>query len=251
MRCLLFILCLTLISLQSHFEVLADSKGRFDFEKTGRVFWEVHSKEKLVALTFDDGPHPLYTPQILDILAKYDARATFFVIGKNAEKYPDIIRKQVDAGHEIANHTYQHDYDIHVSATKLEQEIKKTSNIIYSITGYTPSLFRPVGGYYNDTIVKTALKNDNYVIMWGWHQDTKDWSQPGTKKIIHNVISDTKPGDIILLHDSGGNRTQTVEALDKILAVFKKEGYECVTVSELLYRTQPTLPVSLRIFLHF
>ncbi|MGE8207781.1 polysaccharide deacetylase family protein [Heyndrickxia sp. NPDC080065] len=233
---LLFNLC------SGHNIQAASNKGRIELEKSGEVFWEVKTKEKMVALTFDDGPHPLYTPQILDTLAKYRAKATFFVIGAHAAEYPYIIKRQVDEGHEIANHTYNHNYRLYKNANYLKNELKKTSNTIQSIAGYQPSLFRPVGGYYNDLIINTAVKNDYRVIMWSWNHDTKDWRKPGVNKIINNVISDTRPGDIILLHDAGGDRSQTVKALDKILAALQKKGYECVTVSEMLYRSKAILP---------
>lgn len=226
----------------------ASTKGRMFYEKTGKVFWDVKTNEKIVALTFDDGPSPTFTPQILDTLAKYQAKATFFVIGEHAEKYPEIIKRQAEEGHEIANHTYNHHYDLTVNPANLKRELKQTANTIFSITGYYPSLFRPVGGYYDETIINTAIKNGYQIIMWSWHQDTKDWTRPGANKIAHSVTSDTQPGDIVLMHDSGGDRTQTVQALDKILATLKKEGYECVTVSELLYRSKGILPSPLYLF---
>ncbi|MGE6261250.1 polysaccharide deacetylase family protein [Heyndrickxia sporothermodurans] len=232
-------------------ELSASSKGRMEFEKTGKVFWDVHAKDKMVALTFDDGPSSVFTPQILDLLAKYHAKATFFVIGEHVEEFPQIIKRQVDEGHEIANHTYHHYYSVRKNIKNLNAELKQTSNIIQSITGYRPSLFRPVGGYYNENIIHTAIKNDFKIIMWSWHQDTEDWKRPGVNKIVNNVISDTRPGDIILMHDAGGNRSQTVKALDKILATLQKEGYECVTVSEMLYRAKGILPNPSQLFPFF
>lgn len=214
---------------------LATEKGRPYYEKKGYVLWEIKTEEKVIALTFDDGPHTTFTPQILDLLAKYDAKATFFVIGERAEKYPELIRKLDDQGHEIANHTYTHPHSITVE--NLERELKKTNEIIYDITGSYPLLYRPVGGSYNERIINTAVENGYKVIMWSWHQDTKDWKMPGVNNIVTTVLSGATPGNIVLFHDAGGNRSQTVQALEQILPALTQKGYKFVTVSELLERT--------------
>jgi peptidoglycan-N-acetylglucosamine deacetylase len=210
---------------------------RFKFEKTGQVFWDIKTKKKLVALTFDDGPDPIFTPQILDALAKYDAKATFFVIGAEAEKYPEMIRREANEGHEIANHTYRHHFRDHFQPNILKEELEKTSKVIERISGQTPSLYRPHSGYYNEMIVNTAVSNGYSVVLWSWHQDTKDWKRPGIRKITQNVVSDTKPGDIVIFHDAGGDRKQTVKAVENILKILYQNGFECVTVSELLQQT--------------
>ncbi|MEK3889520.1 polysaccharide deacetylase family protein [Bacillus sp. FSL K6-3431] len=220
-------------------ESMAEIHDRAYYEKTGDVIWDISVEEKVIALTFDDGPHYIYTPQILDVLAKYDAKATFFVIGKHAEEYPDLILREKAEGHEIANHTYSHPHPNSKRATYelLEKELKKTDEIIFNITGSNPIFYRPVGGDYNDEIVNTAVQQGFRVIMWSWHQDTQDWKMPGVNKIVTKVMSGASPGDIVLFHDAGGDRSQTVEALKKILPALKKQGYEFVTVSELLQRT--------------
>ncbi|WP_445678146.1 polysaccharide deacetylase family protein [Psychrobacillus sp. FSL H8-0484] len=207
-------------------------KGRRYYEKTGEVVWEIDTEEKVVALTFDDGPHPKYTAEILDLLASYNAKATFFIVGENAEKKPELILRQYNEGHEIANHTYTH--PLKTTLPKLEVEIKKTNDLIYSITGYYPELFRPVEGQYTDSLVQSLVKNGYKVIMWSWHQDTEDWKNPGVHRIVKTVLNGTEPGNVILFHDGGGNRSQTVKALEKILPELQKQGYEFVTISELL-----------------
>ena len=214
---------------------LATEKGRPYYEKKGYILWEIKTEEKVIALTFDDGPDQTYTTQILDLLAKYDAKATFFVIGERAEKFPDLIRKLDDEGHEIANHTYTHSHSI--TAENLEKELKKTNELIHDITGTYPLLYRPVGGSYNDRIINTAVENGYKVIMWSWHQDTKDWKRPGVNNIITTVLSGATPGNIVLFHDAGGDRSQTVTALENILPALEQKGYKFVTVSELLDRT--------------
>ena len=209
----------------------ATEKDRPYYEDKGYVLWDIKTEEKIIALTFDDGPHATYTPQILDVLDKYDAKATFFVIGEHAKKFPDIILREKDEGHEIANHTYTHPYS--KTAEVLKTELIKTNEAIYDIIGTYPSLYRPVGGSYNDRIINIALENGFRVVMWSWHQDTKDWKRPGVNNIVTTVLSGAKPGDVVLFHDAGGDRSQTVQALEEILPALKKQGYEFVTVSEL------------------
>ncbi|WP_146547776.1 polysaccharide deacetylase family protein [Rummeliibacillus suwonensis] len=224
--------CVLVISIcYATFSYAAD-KGRKYYEQTGQVLWDVQTKEKVIALTFDDGPDPRYTSQILEVLAKYDAKATFFMLGKSAEKYPEIVKRQFNEGHELANHTYSHPFKI--GGSKLKEELKKTNDIIYNITGYAPTLFRPVGGIYTDDIINTAKKSGYKVVIWSWHLDTQDWKSPGVRKISKKVLDGASPGDVVLFHDGGGNRTQTIKALEQILPVLKKRGYKFVTVSELM-----------------
>lgn len=199
------------------------------------IVWSVPTNEKMVAITFDDGPDILYTPDILAILKQYDAKATFFVVGFRAEKYPDMIKRQMNEGHEIANHTYKHIDFRGKSKQTIEEEIKKGGDVLYHITGKRPTLFRPPFGYYNKQIIDTAKQQGYTVVMWSKHQDTRDWQNPGTSRIVRRVISRIQPGQIILFHDHGsGSRKQTVQALKEILPILKEKGYIFVTVSELL-----------------
>lgn len=209
-----------------------ENKGRRYYEQTGEVVWEIKTTDKIVAITFDDGPDPEYTPRVLELLAQYDAKATFFIIGQNAEKNPELVLRQYEEGHELANHTFTHPWT--TSVPKLDKELKQTNEIIFSITGFRPTLFRPVGGQYTDDMISTAVKNGFKVVMWSWHQDTEDWANPGVQKIVDTVLTGTKPGNVILFHDAGGDRRQTLQALDKILPELKKQGYQFVTISELL-----------------
>ncbi len=211
-------------------------KGRPYYEETGEVVWDIKTEDKIVALTFDDGPHPKYTAAVLDLLAKYDAKATFFIIGKNAEKYPELVLRSYTEGHELANHTYTHPFK--VSIKKLQEELQQTNDTIYSITGFSPVLFRPVGGNYTDAMINAAVKDGYKVVMWSWHQDTQDWKEPGVRKIVQKVMKGTRPGDVILFHDGGGNRKQTIQALEEILPALKKQGYTFVTIPELIESKQ-------------
>ncbi|EOQ15623.1 hypothetical protein KQ3_05074 [Bacillus cereus B5-2] len=226
--------------------IYAFTDSRKEYEKTGKVIWEVNTKEKIVALTFDDGPHPIFTPQILDILAKYNTKATFFVAGNKVKRFPAILIREVKEGHEIANHTYNHIYDKNMTAAKLTSELNRTDEVIKQITGYKPTLYRPVGGLHNDLIINTAIQNGKLVILWSWHQDPQDWRSPAASQISKHIIKGVQPGNIILLHDWNGSEfsqtSQTVEALESILIHFKNNGYTCVTVSEMLYRSIKIIP---------
>jgi peptidoglycan-N-acetylglucosamine deacetylase len=214
------------------FDRINAEKGRQFYEESGHILWDIKTDEKVVALTFDDGPHPKYTQQILDLLKQYDAKGTFFVVGQLAEKSPEVVLRMYENGHEVANHTYTHPSTKSVS--KIMEEISKTNNTIYSITGFSPNLFRPVEGIYTDEIVNEVVKNGYKIVMWSWHQDTEDWKDPGVDKIVNKVLGGLKNGDVVLFHDGGGNREQTVKALEKILPELKRRGYKFITISEMI-----------------
>lgn len=207
-------------------------RGRKFYEETGKIIWDIKTKEKVVALTFDDGPHEKHTTQILDLLEKYNAKGTFFIVGEQAEKNPEIVLRMYEEGHELANHTFTHPNSTNVS--KIRKEIKQTNDTIYSITGYTPNLFRPVEGQYTDAMIEEVVKDGFQVVMWSWHQDTEDWKNPGVNKIVKTVLKGTKEGDVILFHDGGGNRAQTVKALEQILPELQNKGYNFVTIKDLI-----------------
>ncbi|WP_213581874.1 polysaccharide deacetylase family protein [Paenibacillus sp. J2TS4] len=218
----------------NHNSVLSD-KGRDYYEARGEIVWEVKTEEKVIALTFDDGPNPVQTAQILDLLKQYDARATFFVVGRRMEKFPDLARREVAEGHELANHTYSHRYfKKSTPIDQIRQEIVKNQQLITSITGQKPHLFRPPGGFYNDNVVKASRDAGYLTVLWSWHQDTKDWSSPGVNKIVRKVLDNARNGDIVLFHDHVERNPQTVEALKQILPELKQRGFRFVTVSELL-----------------
>jgi polysaccharide deacetylase family sporulation protein PdaB len=189
---------------------------------------------KYVALTFDDGPHPAYTEKILDILKKNNAKATFFVIGKNAECYPEILRKVHESGNEIGNHTYSHPDMKKIAIEKAADEILKTQDIIYNITGKKPKLFRAPGGIFSDELVCAVEDMDYKPILWSWRQDTKDWSLPKVENVVKNVMKNLQDGDIILFHDYNVKGSPTPKALELLLPLLKEKGYTTVTVSELL-----------------
>lgn len=220
------------------------SKDRSYYEARGEAVWDVPMERKVVALTFDDGPDPRQTTEILDLLKQYQAKATFFVVGEKAALHPELLQRERAEGHEIANHTYSHMYfNPNVSQSKLQQEIIKTQETITEHTGQVPHLFRPPGGVFNERLIRIAKENGYLVVLWSWHQDTKDWRSPGVQFIVQKVLKNICGGDIILFHDwvEGPKHSQTAEALKTILPTLRERGYSFVTVSELV-ESQHTLP---------
>lgn len=209
-------------------------KDRDYYEARGEIVWEVPTDSQVIALTFDDGPDPKYTPQIASLLKAYNAKATFFVVGSRVKQCPQVARQLVQEQHELANHTYSHPSIQGLSKQRLRDEIVRTQDTILKYTGVQPLLFRPPGGYYSEKIVEVAKQAGFLVVMWSWHQDTRDWSDPGVKKITDKVLKNARNGDIVLFHDYGGKRDQTVEALRQILPELQRRGYKFVTVSELM-----------------
>ncbi|MGZ9583448.1 polysaccharide deacetylase family protein [Paenibacillus marinisediminis] len=232
-KMVMFTLCFMLICTPAY--SAPAKKDRLYYEKRGDIIWEVKTKQKLIALTFDDGPDPRQTTEILKLLNQYGAKSTFFVIGKRVARYPELVRTILADGHEIANHTYNHVYfDRHTSEQRIRQELEQTQQAIRSAANYEPTLFRPPGGMYNDLIVNTAKSIPLKSIMWSWHQDTRDWSLPGVNRITEKVLNNARNGDIVLFHDFVSGRSQTKAALEIILPELKKQGFQFVTVTELL-----------------
>jgi len=195
---------------------------------------------KYVALTFDDGPDPAYTPEILDILKEKEVRATFFLVGEKAKSYPEIAKRIIEEGHSIGNHTYSHKSLIPLSTTKTYEEIKEAEAAIEEATGVKPTLFRPPRGVYS-SYARKLLREEGYTLVL-WDLSAVDWAELAPKKIVANVINKVKPGSIILLHDSGdlitskgGNRKSTVKALPEIIDQLREQGYHFVTVDQLIF----------------
>ena len=188
-------------------------------------------KEKVIALTFDDGPGPYNTLQVLDILEKNNIKATFFWVGQNVKDYPQIAQKVVTAGHAIGNHTWHHWYR-HLDPVTAAREIDDTAELIYKTTGVITFLFRPPGGLINNGVADYAKEKKYAVVMWS--VDPMDYRPLPAEKLVNNVIRKAEPGTIVLMHDGGGNHAATVKALPEIIAKLKELGYGFVTVPELL-----------------
>lgn len=200
--------------------------------KDGVIFSGTTACGKKIALTFDDGPHPVKTPKILDILEKHGVRATFFIVGSLAEYHPEIVKKEADMGHELANHSYTHPRLSKLTVEGIKAEIAKTDGIIKKAAGVTPRLFRPPEGAYSSDIVKIAAEMGKETVIWT--VDTLDWAKTPCEKIVENVKANVTSGSIILFHDCTRDGTFTAEALEVLLPFLKAQGYEFVTVSELI-----------------
>lgn len=187
--------------------------------------------QKVIALTFDDGPWPKSTAQVLDILKKNNIQGTFFVVGQNVKNYPDLTRRIVAEGHSIANHTWHHWYH-HMNPQTAAYEVANTTDIIFKTTGVKSGLFRPPGGIMTNGVASYARNNKYAIIMWS--SDSIDYSRPAVPRLINNIFKTAKSGGIVLMHDGGGDRTHTVQALPEIISRFRKQGYKFVTVPELL-----------------
>ncbi|WP_028778850.1 polysaccharide deacetylase family protein [Shimazuella kribbensis] len=229
------ILGISSIRLFNHPNIYADGPphDRKYYEKHHKITWEKPTQKKWIALTFDDGPSSNVTQEILQVLQQYQAKATFFCLGYKVQRYPEIARQVVSEGHEIANHTFHHKSMNNLSKRKLESEIEMTQKVIFQTTGMQPKLFRPPEGVYTNQLIETVQKHQLQLIMWSWDQDTKDWSKKRRKSVIVNkVIKNASNGDIVLFHDT---QRKTVLALKEILPELKKQGYQFVTVSQLLH----------------
>lgn len=186
-------------------------------------------EDKVIALTFDDGPNATYTPQVLDLLAAYNAKATFFVLGSNIDKNEGLLQRMVAEGHDVGNHTYGHSDLSKISAANMASEIQKGAERIHEACGIYPALVRPPYGHMNST-VKSYCKEQNLSITL-WDIDTRDWENSDYAAVAKKTIAAAKSGDIILFHD---RKASTVRAVELVLEALSAEGYRFVTVSELL-----------------
>lgn len=187
--------------------------------------------QKLVALTFDDGPSE-YTQRYLDILNQYGARATFFNLGSQVAAYPDLSKAVVAQGSQVASHSYTHPELPTLDEATLRDELKRTFDAIRDTDGVGTTVIRPpYGAFKESTWLKSGGLLSCSVI---WNQDSEDWRRPGADKIAANALNGIAPGSIILMHDGGGNRDQDVEALPTIISSLQGQGYTLVTINELL-----------------
>ncbi|PET04797.1 glycosyl transferase family 2 [Bacillus cereus] len=210
-------------------------------------------KGKQVALTFDDGPDPKYTPEILDILKEYKIKAAFFVLGENAQLNPSIVKRIYDEGHEIGNHTFKHPNVADTSLLRTKVELNTTQRLIQEITGHSTVLFRPPyeadanPDSSNEILPILRAQNMNYTMV-AEEVDPEDWATPSTNELVKRTLNPIYKGEgnVILLHDAGGNRTHTVEALPMIIKDLKKNGYRFVTIADLMNKERDEVmpPVS-------
>ncbi|HEY3562546.1 MAG TPA: polysaccharide deacetylase family protein [Kribbella sp.] len=176
--------------------------------------WNLAGHGKVLYLTFDDGPQHEWTPKILQVLRKHHAQATFFVLGIQVAQYPELVAAERAAGHHVGNHTYDHKTLTRLPEAKVRQEIA---------LGVHSKCLRPPEGATNAKIAAIAASYHQRQVLWD--VDTEDWEKPGTAHIEHAILTGARPGAIILMHDGGGNRSQTLAALDHALTKLTKQGY--------------------------
>lgn len=199
-------------------------------------FTQGPTDQKQIALTFDDGPDPRFSNDVLDVLKQYNVPATFFVLGSKAVANPEIVKRMQNEGHVIGNHTYAHPNLVEEADLEtLEREVTRTEDALNEIIGYRTKLFRPPFGFlYNELVEK--LGNMNYYVI-AWSVDSLDWQEDPPEVITSKVVDNIHPGAIILMHDgaeSSGDRTNTILSLQQIIPILQEQGYEFVTVPDLL-----------------
>jgi peptidoglycan-N-acetylglucosamine deacetylase len=177
----------------------------------------------VVYLTFDDGPTPAWTPRVLELLARYRARATFFVLGRSAAAHPELVRQAFAAGHGVGNHTWSHRRLTGLRGAQLAAEVSATSGAIQRITGVPVRCLRPPFATVDAASAEQVRALGLRLVLWDI--DTNDWLRPGAGTIAGRVLSRVRSGDVILMHDGGGNRSQTVAALEQVLATLSAWGY--------------------------
>lgn len=203
----------------------------------GRTFTGLAAGTRQLALTYDDGPNNPYTLRLMEVLARHDVKAMFFLIGRYVRQRPDIVRDIVRAGHAIGNHTFTHRNLIFASAERTQLELQQCQDAIGDAIGEAPKLFRPPFGGRRPSTLKIVQAMGLAPVMWnvtGW-----DWNAPPTEVIERRVSRQIRGGDVILLHDGGhlemgADRSHTVDATERLIVRYKAEGYEFVTVPEMM-----------------
>ncbi len=202
------------------------------------VYLAAHGNVNLheIALTFDDGPAQNYTQAVLGVLRRYHIPATFFMLGIWVQDYPDLARAVVADGDAIGDHTWNHLDLTQQTASQVRQQLSNTRKIIQKVTGVTTYLFRPPYEAFNRQVLDIAHALKFSTILW--NVDPRDWARPGVGAIVNNILTNTHNGSIILMHDGGGDRSQTVAALSTIIERLRKRGFTFVTIPEMLRHLQ-------------
>ncbi|MFG2658434.1 polysaccharide deacetylase family protein [Streptomyces sp. NPDC048425] len=184
---------------------------------------QMDTHDRTMILTFDDGPDPLYTPHILQTLREHDVRAVFFVCGEQVEWNKDLLREIADDGHTVGNHTWTHPQLTSMSRSAVRSEIERTCEIIDDTIGEPPAWFRAPYGAWNRNVFRIGAGLGMEPLAWT--VDTNDWTEPGTRSIVRAVRAGAAPGVVVLSHDAGGNRSQSVAALRTYLPELLDSGY--------------------------
>lgn len=192
-----------------------------------RPLYYISDAAKAIALTIDDGPDPVYTPKVLRVLQKYGVTATFSMIGLHVAAYPQLARSVAEAGHKICNHTWTHSDLTGMRVPSVHDELARASDAIHAATAVRPGLFRAPYGAWSAAVIRQCERMQ--MVPLDWSVDPRDWMRPGVREIVRNILTYTKPGSIILEHDGGGNRSETVRALSIVLPRLLDRGYHFET----------------------
>lgn len=193
-----------------------------------------------VALTFDDGPSERFTAQVLDVLAGFGAVATFFCVGMNVQHRPDLAERAAAEGHVLANHTWSHPYLPDLAPEDLNWQLARTNEVVARITGKSPTLFRPPYGGRDAAVMRRLALSGMTTVLWD--VEAPDWRLPGEEEIGAEILGNVRNGSVILLHDGGGDRSQTVRSLPRILEGLSQRGYRFVTIENLIRTAAGTVP---------
>ena len=209
----------------------------------GRTFVSGARGSKQIALTYDDGPNDPHTLRLMEVLARHDVQATFFLIGRYVQQRPDIVQHLVKAGHVLGNHTFTHPHLIVASAVETRNQLEACQRAVQEATGEAPQLFRPpFGGRRPETLrIVRALGMEPVM----WNVTSWDWKMPPAEKIVRTCVRQMRGGDILLMHDGshiamGADRSQTVLATERLIERYQQEGYEFVTVPEMARASPPS-----------
>lgn len=214
----------------AYVKALGKGESTYDYADTSGRISQNKSATKKVALTFDDGPYPGKTEEYLKILQEYGVPATFFCLGSYVENNPDTAKAIVDAGCEIASHSWNHKNMPKQSKEIMQEDFRKTAAAFEEAVGFAPYLFRAPYGSTSETLQQVAKENGAVMIFWS--VDTNDWRKPSADTLVNRAVNDARDGSIILMHE---NKANTLAALPRIITYLQAKGYELVTVSELLY----------------
>lgn len=204
---------------------------KFAGDNPGLVFINGFTSDKMVCLTFDDGPDDEITPQVLNILKRYHVKASFFFVGNKLEQHPDVVQRAYQDGHLVLSHSWSHQQLNLMERQEIKREIQLTEDKLYELIGQRPAFIRPPFGEIDGKVADVVKSKNGKVILWSI--DTLDWSQREKNNIINNVTENVRPGDIILMH-CDGDKTETVNALPEIITSLREKGYQFVDLGEML-----------------
>jgi polysaccharide deacetylase family sporulation protein PdaB len=208
--------------------------GEKSFQSLGedRIFRSSNVEKKQIALTFDDGPNERWTEKYLNLLEEKEIKASFFMLGKNAKNHPELVQKVAAAGHDIGIHSYDHADLKREDYTAIQEDLIQSQDTIASITGVAPTLFRPPYGSIDAQVIEVAQEQGLLMVLW--NVDPQDWLLDTKEKVAKAVLDHVEPGNIVVMHEG---KAVTFGALPMIIDTLKEEGYEFVTIRELVYES--------------